>query len=236
RVLRTHQPVYDVQTGFIREDGSLVWANVSAAPLPDGSVVVVTADTTGSKQSADTERSRLLERLDLAAHAAGIGIWDWDIQKNEIVWDDQMYALYGLQPGGSGRAYDAWLQGVHPDDRASSDENSTRAVRGEAKYDTEFRVLWPDGSVHWLKADGEVFRDQDGKPTRMVGVNFDITGRKELEESLRDSERKYALLFEKSAVPTVLLKLPEVVIADVNEACEKLTGFTRAEMIGNTSV
>lgn len=92
-----------------------------------------------------------------------MGIWDWDIRNDQLVWDDRMYKLYGLQPDTFGGAYEAWLNGVHPDDRASSNEASQMALHGEKEYDTEFRVLWPDGSIHWLKANGQVFRDQEGK-------------------------------------------------------------------------
>lgn len=130
--------------------------------------------------------TRLAERHNLAIHSSGIGIWDWDILKNELIWDEQMVALYGLQPGNFKGAYEAWLNGVHPDDREESDKISQSAVRGEREYDTEFRVLWPDGSVHWLKADGRVFRDENGTATRMVGVNYDITERKESENKLRE--------------------------------------------------
>ena len=75
-------------------------------------------------------RQRLTERLELATRAAQIGIWDWDIPNNQLVWDDRMYALYGISPGEFGGAYEAWLNGVHPDDRAATDDVSSRAVRG----------------------------------------------------------------------------------------------------------
>jgi len=140
--------------------------------------------------------TQLAERLDLATRSARIGIWDWDIQKNELVWDDQMYALYGLKPGEFSGAYEAWLQGVHPDDREPSNAVSQRARDGEGEYDTEFRVVWPDGSVHWLKANGQSFRDEQGTPLRMVGVNYDITDRKRAEEKLHESEEFLRLAYE----------------------------------------
>ena len=237
RAAASREPVTNFETGVVKEDGRTIWTSVSALPVdfPDWKTVIVTVDITGRKQ-AESEHLRLAERLDLAARSAGIGIWDWDIQKNELVWDEQMYRLYGLQPGEFGGAYQAWLQGLHPDDREPSNARVMQAVHGEREFDTEFRVLWPDGSVHWLQSNGQVFHDESGAALRMVGVNYDISERKALEDSLRESEQRYSLLFEKSAVPTVLLKLPEVVIVDANEAAEKLTGFSRQEMQGKTSV
>ena len=128
------------------------------------------------------------ERFSLSTRAANLGVWDWNLQKNELVWDDRMYELYGVKREDFAGAYEAWLQGIHPDDRAASDEISKQAQRGEREYDTEFRVVWPDGSIHHLKAYGRFVRDAEGNPLRMTGVNFDITGRKQAEEKLRRSE------------------------------------------------
>ena len=209
--------------------------NINKVLINGQNFVVTTIHDVTERKRIEIELTRLTERFNLAAGAAGIGVWDWDIRRNEIVWDDQMYALYGITPNEFGGAYEAWLNGVYPDDREPSNAVSAAAVRGEREYDTEFRVLWPDGSVHWLKANGKVFRAADGQPTRMVGVNFDITQRKQLENNLRESEQKYTLLFEKSAIPVFLLKLPEVVIVAANEAAEQLTGFAREEMLGKNA-
>jgi PAS domain S-box-containing protein len=142
-------------------------------------------DLKQSKNALHTSEERLaLERLDLAASAAHLGIWDWDIPNNKLVWDKRMYELYGLKPKDFSGAYEAWLAGIHPDDRGVSDNASRLAVLGERNYDTEFRVVWPDGTVRHLKAFGLVVRDDDGKPIRMTGVNFDITERKRAENLL----------------------------------------------------
>lgn len=189
-----------------------------------------------SSERTEKEMLKLIERLNLATHAAQMGIWDWDIQKNELVWDNQMYRLYGLKPDEFGRAYDAWLNGVYPDDRAASNEASQIAVRGEKEYDTEFRVLWPDGSIHWLKANGQVFWDEKGNPLRMVGVNYDITAHKQAENALRESEGKFAALFYQAAMPAALLAVPERLAVDVNTAFTNMSGYSREEIIGKNPV
>lgn len=186
-------------------------------------------------QERTVELRRSLERLGLATRAANMGIWDWDIQKDELVWDQQMYALYGVKPENFGGAYDAWLNGIHPEDRETSEQVSKLARKGESPYDTEFRVLWPDGSMHWLKADGQVFWEQ-GEPVRMLGVNYDITERKYLEAELRASEQKYNTLFEKTSVPSLLYRMPEIVIENVNEAFEEFSGYQRWELLGKNVI
>jgi len=187
-------------------------------------------------QERTVELRRSLERLNLATGSANMGIWDWDIQKNELVWDRQMYALYGVNPEDFGGAYEAWLGGVYPDDRQHSDEFAQRALRGEVTYDTEIRVLWPDGSTHWLKSNGQVFWDEQGEPVRMLGVNYDITERKHLEAELRENEQKYMALFKKAAVPAALTKMPEGVFVEVNEAFQGAFGYMNDEIYYKTSV
>lgn len=152
--------------------------------------------TEQQKQMKEDDYFKLVERFNLATHVAQIGIWDLDIQKNELIWDDQMYKLYGLHPGDFNGAYEAWLSGVHPEDRARSDEEAQQALRGEKEYDTEFRVLWPDGSVHWLKTIGQIFQDQEGNPFRVLGINYDITARKQAELNLREHEAVQSAIVE----------------------------------------
>ncbi|MBL8080875.1 MAG: PAS domain-containing protein [Anaerolineales bacterium] len=177
------------------------------------------------------------ERLNLAAWSAGIGIWDWDIQKNRLIWDDRMYALYGIKPGDFGGAYEAWVNGLHPDDRAGSEEITNRALREEGEYDTEFRVLWPDGSIHWLKAAGQVFRDQERQPLRMVGVNYDITERKQAEEALRESEDKFRAEYKSIPIPTYTWQAldNDLILMDYNDGAFDFTHGRIANMLGQAA-
>ncbi len=137
------------------------------------------------RKRAEEDLRQMNERFSLATRAGRLGVWDWSLQTNELVWDDRMYELYGVRKEDFAGAYEAWLKGVHPDDRAASDEISKQAQRGEREYDTEFRVVWPDGSIHYLKAYGQFVRDAEGKPLRMTGINYDITERKSAEEEVR---------------------------------------------------
>ncbi|MEO8048575.1 MAG: PAS domain S-box protein [Nitrospirota bacterium] len=145
-------------------------------------------DITERKRGAE-EIVQLADRLELATRAAQIGVWDWNILKNELVWDDRMFALYGVEKEAFGGAYDAWLSSVHPDDRVRCDEAIQQAVHTGTPYDIDFRIRWPTGLVRVIKASGQVIRDPDGTPLRMTGVNYDITDRKQAEEALEASER-----------------------------------------------
>jgi PAS domain S-box-containing protein len=127
-------------------------------------------------------------RLALVTASASLGVWDWNVKDNIMVWDDQMLNLYGYTwqtfPGG----IEAWQNGLHPDDREATWDVCQSAMRGESDWNHEFRIIRPDGVVRWIKANGEVLWGQDGSPVRMLGINRDITERKENEKLLKEKE------------------------------------------------
>ncbi|MEI7633793.1 MAG: PAS domain S-box protein [bacterium] len=155
-----------------------------------------------------TERKRVEEqlkqatdRLMLAARAGNVGIWDYDVVNNRLAWDDQMFRLYGITQDQFGGAYEAWQAGVHPEDRQRGDEEIRFALLGEKDFDTEFRVVWLDGSIRNIRALALVQRDASGQPLRMIGTNWDITAEKQAEAELREtnSQLQSAMMAAESA-------------------------------------
>ena len=128
----------------------------------------------------------LNNRLSLAADSAQIGVWDWLVTENQLIWDKWMYVLYGVREEDFSSSYQAWQSGLHPDDRARCDEGISLALRGVREFNTEFRVVWPSGEVRHIKANALVLRDAGGIPFRMIGVNYDITERKRSEELVHE--------------------------------------------------
>lgn len=144
------------------------------------------------ERSLHTSEARLLqatERLSLATRAGGVGIWDWDVPQNSLVWDEQMFRLYGIIAEQFSGAYEAWKAGLHPEDLTRGDAEIQMALRGEKAFDTEFRVIWPDRTVHTLRGLATVQRDASGQPIRMIGTNWDITQQKLAEVALKASEK-----------------------------------------------
>jgi PAS domain S-box-containing protein len=124
------------------------------------------------------------ERLELAQRSGHIGTFDWRIAVNQILWTPELEALYGLPPNGFEGKYENWARRVHPDDLPAAEENIRQAIAGGPPYDVEFRVIWPDGTQRWIQGKGNVDYDEQGQPWRMIGVNIDITERKEAELQL----------------------------------------------------
>jgi len=127
------------------------------------------------------------ERLRLAQHVARVGTFEWNIRTGVNTWTAELEALYGLAPGQFARSQPAWEDLVHPDDRAQVVHLVEEAMQTGAPTQGEWRVIWPDGSLHWLAGRWQVFKDEMGRPIRMTGVNLDITDRKLGEEALRQS-------------------------------------------------
>ena len=153
----------------------------------------IVQDITDRKQ----QHKKILEiqnRLELATSSAELGIWDWDIANKVLTWDDQMYKLYGITDRTAGSSFELWQNCLHPDDLAFAIEATQAAINGEKKYDIEFRVQYPNGAIRYIKADGLVLRDENGKAVRMLGINKDITVQKQLEERERNQNNQFRKL------------------------------------------
>ncbi|MCG2583643.1 PocR ligand-binding domain-containing protein [Massilia sp. TS11] len=136
------------------------------------------------RKQAERAISESKERLEAAASAGIVGVWDWDIVSNKLVWDKVMYRLYGINEQDFSGAYEAWSATVHPDDRPRLEQEIQAALRGERDYCAEFRVIWPDASLRYLKAVSHTSFDAHGRPLRMVGVNYDLTEQKTIQQQL----------------------------------------------------
>jgi PAS domain S-box-containing protein len=133
------------------------------------------------------------QRLELVLAASGTGIWEWDVASGELEWSETIYRQHGLDPEAEAPDYEAYLRTIHPDDRPAFREAIEQAIAQGGQFSLEFRIVWPDGSVHWTLGSGRVFRDREGRPIRMVGTGQDITERRRLEEQrdrLVEEERR----------------------------------------------
>jgi len=129
------------------------------------------------------------ERFRLAQQAARIGTFEWNIQTGIDSWTPELESIYGLPPGGFSGTQAAWEDLLHPDDRAGVIELARQSMKTGTPMQAEWRIVWPDGSIHWIAGRWQVFMDASGQPARMIGVNIDITERKRSEERLLEYEK-----------------------------------------------
>src|SRR5581483_4059721 len=118
----------------------------------------------------------------------------------------ELEAMYGLPVGGFARTQPAWEKLVHPDDRAGAVRNVELAFETGTPVEGEWRVVWPDGTMHWLAGRFQVFKDSSGKPLRLTGVNIDITERKNAEAEIRDLHKNLELRVEERTREVVTAK------------------------------
>src|SRR5262245_40689025 len=123
--------------------------------------------------TALTALRRSEERLRLALEGASLGTWHWDVRTGNVTWSEQCGRLFGMVPG-TPAALPRFLELVHPDDRATIDAAVRRAYASQGDLLVEFRVVWPDGSVHWLSAKGRAWHGRDGHAQRVEGVIGDV--------------------------------------------------------------
>ena len=185
---------------FILKDGRSVWANVIFTLLrdPNGTpwyVISIHEDITERKLALEKLQERD-ELLDLAQKAARAMAFDWNIRDGVNTWSPEQEALYGLSPGTFDGTYKSWKELIHPKDWPQV-VKALKHAQETGDISAEFRVVWPDGSTHWLSANGQMFLDDAGQPYRMVGFTADVTRRKVVEEELRRSE---AFLAQSQAV------------------------------------
>ncbi len=177
-----------------RRDQELLTQRASEVQAQRRAALNLAEDAENARQRA--QRSE--DRLNLALKSSGVGTWSWDLVQNSILWDDYIHPLFGLMPGTFGGTYEAFESIVAPEERERVQREVAQAVEQNTEYDTEFRVVWPDGSPHVLGARGKVYRDAVGHPLSMTGVCWDVTERHLAERSLHDSQERFALAVEGS--------------------------------------
>lgn len=160
------------------------WYYFRINPADEGWTVYI-QDITKSKEAA-IALEQSLQRLELAQHAGNIGTFEWDLLSDKIYWTPELEALYGLKPGTFYGTREHWRQFVHPDDLRDAVEKTEAGFR-EKKRDIElrFRIIKSDGAIRWLKSKGKLYPGPDGRLTKMVGINIDITDQMQYEEKIR---------------------------------------------------
>jgi two-component system, cell cycle sensor histidine kinase and response regulator CckA len=188
---------YAVERWLVRKDGSRFWASLSTTGVHDREGRLLgfarrLRDLSESKQAEDQLRHKQ-DALELALDAAGLGTWEHDLSTGSYTMDARARALFGLASDETVTAA-RWLEAIHPDDRPRALERWETVLSERARYSAEYRVVWPDGSVHWLMAVGRCVTDPaTGSSPQFSGVVLDLTERRRTEEQLQEGLRLEAV-------------------------------------------
>ncbi len=197
RALQEQRPVRNVEMGVVRPDDRIAWVSVSAAPIPleDYGVAITYADVTERVRAEEALRESIAA-LNASQAMAQLGSWELDLIANRLTWSDEVYRIFGLRPQEFDATYEAFLNAVHPDDRAAVDAAYSGSLReGQDSYEIEHRVIRRDsGEVRTVHEKCRHVRDNSGQVVRSVGMVQDITERARAEEEIK----RYAAELERS--------------------------------------
>jgi PAS domain S-box-containing protein len=202
---------------------------ISDSPEKPSYVALVVNDISDRKQMEQALR-RSQENLEKAQQIAHLGSWEWDIQTGEEKWSREQYRIFGYEPGDTQASYDLFLNGLHPHDKDKVFEAIDKVLKGRQPYHLEFRIVLPNHEERTVLAQGEVSRDINGKPIRMLGTVLDITERKQAEHRLRHSEERFRRMFEDGPIGMVIGDMQQRLIK-VNSAFCQMLGYTEPELL-----
>jgi PAS domain S-box-containing protein len=174
------------------------------------------------------------ERLERAQEIAHLGSWELNLAENTLTWSDEIYRIFGLKPKEFGATYAAFLDSVHPEDRAAVDEAYSGSVReGRDTYEIEHRIIRKDnGEVRDVHEKCQHIKDKSGKIVRSLGMVHDITERKKSEEALRESEERFRAIAEALPILIAVSRVSDGTILYTNRTYEEAFGFAEGELVG----
>lgn len=201
RCLETYTQSFDRRESFRleyrlrRHDGEYRWVLDNGVPRfhLDGSFAgyIGSCIDVTDKKRAERRLAQASERLHLAMEAGHIGGWEWDIKTGESIWFGKANVLLGMTADEHSGSVQAFWDRVHIEDRGPLLSALDTAKRTHAQFNHEYRVVWPDGTLHWLRSRGSYFYAADGSPERMLAISVDITEPKRVQEALRESEERF---------------------------------------------
>jgi PAS domain S-box-containing protein len=238
------QNPYELEHRFLLLDGTVKWVYERGEFEYDGEGNPVraygtTQDITGRVEATLAYKENS-ERLRLATRAAQTGVWEYEFEQDNLIWDEQMFKLFDQDPATFEGTIDVLKRKLHPEDQESVERNFRRSVDEGCLFEAEFRIIGANGTIKYVRALAEMIRDYDGRPVRAIGMNWDVTKHRQMVTALTESERDYRQLFENMTTGFLLLevtKKPSGVpsgfkLVQANQAAADMLGRTRNFMIG----
>ncbi len=221
---------------FKNQRSEVMFVHFSLAPIKStkGSVqsVIMNFNNITDKRKIEQDLSILQERYNLAFEGTQLGLWDWELSSDKMIYNDQFYWLLGYNRGEIAENRNSIVHLIYPDDRELVQEKLEEHLKGTSdSYEVEYKILTNDNKWKWVSDHGKVvLRDDNGHPIRLVGTIRDITARKNTEDKLLQSEKKYRSLIENMQDGVFIIL--EKTLVFVNHALARMTGYDYHELIG----
>lgn len=228
--MRQNRPTINEEWITYADDGHSELLKTTKTPMYDHNnqlvgVLGVAYDITQIRQNE--------QRLQYALNGANDGLWDWNIESNEVYYSPRWFEMLGYHANELTSSFETWEKLVHPDDIVKAKEKIQEYIEGKSEtFDVEFRMLHKDGSYKHILSRAKFTQDQAGeilKPLRLVGTHVDITDIKQYEKALYDKSQKLSGLFDVSPVGIALTDMQGKYI-EFNNAFERICGYTKEEL------
>jgi len=177
-----------------------------------------------ARASAEVRQAR--ERLELALNAGHMGAFDWDLGTGSIVWSDGHARICGMQPGDFDGRFETFKRLVDPDDLPALERRVQECLQQRSTCEHEYRIIWPDKSVHWVVGRGQFEYDAQGNATRMAGLIMDVTPRREAEEATRSLQSQLAHVLRVNLLSHIASGLAH----EINQPLSAISNFVGAAL------
>lgn len=229
---------YDIEYRLQGKQGDYVWVQARAKTIraADGTPLRVAGsinDITKLKKAEEALLERE-QRLQLALDAAEAGTFHLDLSNNHNEWDARSLEIYGVKAEDFGESYEDWAQRVHPEDLPEAENFYQNILAAGNTFDVDFRIIRPDGELRFVHANGLIDRTEQGEPTRVFGVHFDVTEQKIAEQALQAAEAQFRSLVEQSLTGIYIIQ--DGGFTYVNPTMEAIFGYTQEELTTSMTV
>ena len=229
---------WDTELIIVTAKGNEVWVNAKGeVEMFDGRPVRIigTFQDIDQRKKLELAHEEISQRLNIATQNAQIGIWEYNLENNELVWDNEMYKIFGISENEFSGIFEAWESTLHPDDKQRALEATNNAIIGVKDFDEEFRIIWHDGSVKHIKGISKTINDMNGNPVKMTGANWDITELRSTEIKLARSTESFAETFDNAAIGMALVS-PDYRWLKVNKSLCNSLGYSQDELLNMKTI
>ncbi len=224
---------WDTELIIVTSKGNEIWVRAIGEPeIFNNKVlrIVGTFQDIDERKKIELAHEEIKERLKLATQTAQIGIWEYNLIKNELVWDSAMYKIFGVNKNQFSGVFEAWESTIHPDDKEKALKATNDAILGIKDFDEEFRIKLQNGQVKYIKGLSKTIRDLNGTAIKMTGANWDITDLRSAELKLERSRESFTETFDNAAIGMALVS-PELNWLKVNKSLLTSLGYSEKELL-----
>jgi PAS domain S-box-containing protein len=228
-----HGKPFDTELIIITKKGNELWVSAKGeAEMFDNKVIRIigTFQDIDERKKIEQAHEEISERLKLATQTVQIGIWEYDLIKNKLVWDSAMYKIFGVDKNQFSGVFEAWKSTIHPDDKEKALKATNDAIIGIKDFDEEFRIKLPNGQVKYIKGLSKTIRNLNGTAIKMTGANWDITDLRSAELKLDRSTESFTETFDNAAIGMALVS-PELNWLKVNKSLLTSLGYSEKELL-----